>query len=103
MTLEEIKDQVAKEKEYSSWSTLETMLKRNGVTENPFWPEVCRRAQLECGRLTLEKAAKKADCKEVIVSSTHVVGLRGANKINNKAWVVKKSTITDPSNIVIVQ
>lgn len=59
MTLEEIKDIVAKEKGWINWDELSILVPNH--RESVYWPEVCRRAQLESGRLTLEKAAGRVE------------------------------------------
>jgi len=50
-TLKEIQDVVAKEADYNTWADL-----RNDTSTDDYWPEVCRRAQLECGKATLDNA-----------------------------------------------
>ena len=81
MTLEEIKDQVAKEKGWINWDELSILVPNH--RESVYWPEVCRRAQLECGRLTLEKAAAGIDFD------------------NSEGLILE--LITDPSNIVLLK
>ena len=78
-TLKEIQDEVSGETLEIFWKGLSPLEK------NDLWPEVCRRAQLECGKATLEKASKNAS--------------------NHAGWnhVVDPSTITDEDNIVIIK
>ena len=88
MTLEEIKDQVAKEylikmSEYGKWDVLtyEETIK--------LWPEVCRRACEETGRLTLEKAA---DDVKIVFDDEEYLNV-----------TILRNSIKDPSNIVLLK
>ena len=83
MTLEEIKDQVAKERGWSSWNDVWSPTGIKAQILDLMWPEVCRRAQLECARLTLEKAAAGID-------------------FDNSEGLIFE-LITDPSNIVLLK
>lgn len=49
-TLIEIKNEVAKENGFEDW-----VLVVDSMRDPQLWPEVCRRAQLECARETLQK------------------------------------------------
>jgi len=98
-TLQEIKDEVAKEwidsfdksGKYNKWKNL------SPANEIKLWPEVCRRAQLECGRATLEKAKEHATINgdrriEIYISGRASILLG-----------VDESSITSESNIVIIE
>lgn len=86
-TLLEIQNEVARENNPLAvgWKTLME------AAQNKYWPEVCRRAQLECGRATLETAAEKA-------SALIDEDIKG-----NCFPVIIKSSITSESNIVIIE
>lgn len=77
-TLLEIQNEVAKEYNNMLWSDLHLY-----ETRNKLWPEVCRRAQLECARETLKEASKKAEL------------IHCGNKM--------KEAITDEANIKLIQ
>ena len=85
MTLEEIQNHVAVEYGFKNVVNLTSHKKSisNAVLRS-YINEVCRRAQLESGRLTLEKAAENA-----------------MTNFNN--LTISKESITDPSNIVILK
>ena len=82
-TLQEIQNEVAKEHRYGDW----TQIVYVGDT-NRYWPEVCRRAQLEACRETLKNA-------EVRVVMDH----EWANDETNHV----RASITSESNIVIIE
>ena len=98
MSLDEIKDQVAKEHGHTSWD--DTGLQE----ETEMWPEVCRRACEETGRLTLKEAEKNAKVSGKHPSRTREV-VQSTVYANRAKWEVSvfKPSITDPSNIIIVQ
>jgi len=102
MSLEEIKDQVAKENGWPTWDQLSAYVPNK--RESTYWPEVCRRACEETGRLTLEKAAENAEIgirKGGIPFSTAC--RPHCDDYGQSSFIgVTKESITDPSNIVIV-
>lgn len=57
--LESIKDQVLNDR-YPDLDILLRFEAASITTQLELWPEVCRRAQLECARETLKEAAEKA-------------------------------------------
>ena len=75
-TLLEIQNEVAKEFGYEQW---------HDNVANHLWPEVCRRAQLECARETLKEASENAR-----TMGTHPV-------------VIDKASIKSEANIKLIQ
>ena len=87
-TLKEIQDEIAIENGFTSWRTLSGRLEKIGAHRQQigvFWSEVCRRAQLECGKATLDKAAKKAVT------------------YNEDNQLINTESITSEENIVIIK
>ena len=77
MSLQEIKDQVAKEHSYPEWKFVPA------EKEYYMWPIICERACEETGRLTLEKALENVEYHD--------------------GSILDSVAILDPSNIVIVK
>ena len=95
-TLKIIQDEVAREShgkysEDAGWSdfTEEVQFK--------LWPEVCRRAQLECARETLIEASEKATTELLIPIED------GCRDFKNSYYVVNKSSINNEDNIKLVE
>lgn len=82
-TLLEIQNEVAKEFGYEQW---------HDNVANHLWPEVCRRAQLECARETLKEASEKA----IIRSDWNHAHHEGTPYID-------KNSILDEANIKLIQ
>ena len=98
MSLQEIKDQVAKEFFNCNWNTLFEDQKASLIDE------VCQLACEETGRLTLKEAEKNAKVSGKHPSRTQEV-VQSTVYANRAKWEVSvfKPSITDPSNIVIVK
>lgn len=86
--LEEIKNQVAREKLFASWDLISDVY----VVE--YWPIVCERYARECCKATLEKAAKNAKYK-AIPDPTQ-------DDPETYNIEIDKSSITNPDNICIL-
>jgi hypothetical protein len=86
-TLQEIKDELAIE---LNWENYHDFIHNHSIVEvNEFINEVCRRAQLECGRATLEQASHKL---------TGVIDTQKAFELG-----FTKTKFTSESNIVIIE
>lgn len=81
MTLQEIRNQVAKDFGYKSFEQCYDM--NNVFFVKQFLEEVCRRAQLECATETLKEASEKAEL------------IHCGNKM--------KEAITNEANIKLIQ
>lgn len=86
-TLLEIKNEIVR-KRYNTglvWDDISLQI------QTRLWPEVCRRAQLECARETLKEASNKA------------TAFIDENLKGDCFPVIVKSSITDEGNIKLVE
>lgn len=111
-TLDELKNEVAKENGFETWGWFKT----SPADEIRMWPEVCRRYALECCQATLAKASEKAEtyfastpcdfCKGTGIRNGVQSGLTKCPHCdddgNELVLMINKSTITDKENIVIL-
>jgi len=88
-TLKEIQDEVSGETLEIFWKGLSPLEK------NDLWPEVCRRAQLECGKATLEKASENAHVNFKLAPDLRTV--------ERSSIEIDKESITSEENIVIIK
>ena len=88
-TLEEIKNEVAIEKAYDSWSELAFWNNRNIVYIELVMNDVAKRYAKEVAIASLEKASKKAKVKYTLDEEL------------NKHYLIDKSSITNVENIVL--
>ena len=93
-TLKEIQDEVAKEMGFKSYKNIR--IDRPGTTLEECLLEVCRRAQLECGKATLENVSEKVK-SSITNYRNQVVRIPGLTA------QIEKSTITSEENIVIIK
>jgi len=90
-TLKEIQDKVAMEVKGMSWDDLHIY-----SSKDELWPEVCRRAQLEGGKATLEKISEKI--KSSITNYRNEIV-----RIPGLTTQIDKTLITSEENIVIIK
>lgn len=92
-TLQEIQDEIATDKFrwHSGWDQLSVEHK------NDLWPEVCRRAQYESSKASLEKAYSKST-----INGDRTIEINVTNRCSI-SLAVDKESITDPSNIIILK
>lgn len=90
-TLEEIKNEVAIERAYDSWSEIIFFNNRNIVFIELLMNEVAKRFAKEVAIASLEKASKNAKTKHFSTK----------NMIDFSKIVVDKSSITNVENIVL--
>ena len=88
-TLEEIKNEVAIERAYDSWSELAFWNNRNIVYIELVMNDVAKRYAKEVAIASLEKASKKAKVKYTLDEEL------------NKHYLIDKSSITNVENIVL--
>lgn len=81
-TLLEIKNEVAIQVYNQNWMDVEL------ICTASLWPEVCRRAQLECAMETLKEAANN---------------VKPRYSFKEESYVIDKTSITDESNIKLIQ
>lgn len=96
MTLQEIKDQITNERHWPSFDNLQDKFQLQ------LWPEVCRRAQLECARETLEAAAENVQTVETDIM-TDKQYFNGAPAGYDTYLSVDKASITNEANIKLIQ
>jgi len=93
-TLKEIKDEVSKELGYKSYIHCYQETDRQEYED--LMEEVCRRAQLECGKATLEKISEKI--KSSITNYRNEIV-----RIPGLTTQIDKTLITSEENIVIIK
>ena len=87
-TIEEIKNEVAIERAYDSWSELAFWNNRNIVYIELVMNDVAKRYAKEVAIASLEKASKKAKVKYTLDEEL------------NKHYLIDKSSIIDENNII---
>lgn len=104
-TLDELKNEVAKEYGYESWNEWGRALSEPYGRSYPVkaWEEVCRRAQLECARETLKEASKKArvEYKGPLYADPSI-----SERLihpDGSIFSIVKSSITNEANIKLIQ
>lgn len=86
MTLQEIKDQVAKERGVSGWRDIFS-------TADDLWTVVASRYATECVKASLDKAAENANVTDCLL---------GISRDSIHGATADKKSITDPSNIILL-